>query len=258
MVTGAPPYPVGTWEELVAARQQRPAALPPGIPPAFAGLVTSCLAEEPGHRPPAAQVTVALRALSRQSRAGGPGPGGPATGRAFDVGRASPVVMTVRQQATPAWYRRPAVAVTATAVAAAAAFAVGQVGSAHERTSGGPVPATARPTATATAVPKPAASRPPGQAAPEVRALSIGEAVDRLRSTVDEGRAAGEIRSDVAQDLVNLIRPLEPVGGGQPDPATVADVRRKVDERAREGSITRRRAELLQARLTQFAAGGLR
>jgi serine/threonine-protein kinase len=89
MVTGAPPYPVGTWEELAAARQRPPAALPPGIPPAFAGLVTSCLAEEPDHRPHAGQVAAALRALSRQPRAGAPTTRPTATATATPTGPAS-------------------------------------------------------------------------------------------------------------------------------------------------------------------------
>jgi hypothetical protein len=63
MVTGEPPYPVDTWEELAQARAGGPAELPASLPPAFRELVGRCLVDEPGRRPTAAEVGEVLAEL---------------------------------------------------------------------------------------------------------------------------------------------------------------------------------------------------
>jgi serine/threonine-protein kinase len=63
MVTGEPPYPVDTWEELAEARAGGPAVLPASLPPAFRELVGRCLVDEPGRRPTAAEVGEVLAEL---------------------------------------------------------------------------------------------------------------------------------------------------------------------------------------------------
>ncbi|MEU4222486.1 serine/threonine-protein kinase, partial [Actinoplanes sp. NPDC026623] len=64
MVTGQPPYPVDTWEELDAARTVPPRALPADLPAAFRDLVEACLREEPDRRPTAAHVRHGLATLT--------------------------------------------------------------------------------------------------------------------------------------------------------------------------------------------------
>ncbi|WP_250002748.1 serine/threonine protein kinase [Actinoplanes sp. M2I2] len=63
MVTGDPPYPVDTWEELAAARATGPRVLPDDLPEAFRTLVDRCLADDPDERPGAAEVRFDLTAL---------------------------------------------------------------------------------------------------------------------------------------------------------------------------------------------------
>jgi hypothetical protein len=63
MVTGDPPYPVDTWEELAAARATGPTVLPPDLPKSFRTLVGRCLAEDPADRPGADEVRFDLTAL---------------------------------------------------------------------------------------------------------------------------------------------------------------------------------------------------
>ncbi|WP_308201253.1 serine/threonine-protein kinase [Paractinoplanes maris] len=63
MVTGDPPYPVDTWEELAAARAKGPDVLPEELPEAFRSLVGRCLAEDPAERPGADEIRFDLTAL---------------------------------------------------------------------------------------------------------------------------------------------------------------------------------------------------
>ena len=73
---------------------------------------------------------------------------------------------------------------------------------------------------------------------------------------MEAGQASGDIRPDVAADLINLIRPL-----GRADPEDVdnrvEDLRRKIRDRVDEGSLAEDRAAILQARLADLggAAG---
>ncbi|WP_308208449.1 serine/threonine-protein kinase [Paractinoplanes aksuensis] len=63
MVTGDPPYPVDTWEELAEARASGPTALPPELPAGFRSLVDRCLADDPDERPGADEARFDLTAL---------------------------------------------------------------------------------------------------------------------------------------------------------------------------------------------------
>ncbi|NMO52811.1 serine/threonine protein kinase [Actinoplanes sp. TBRC 11911] len=63
MVTGAPPYPVDTWEELAEARASGPGTLPASLPADFRTLVGRCLNDDPSARPSADEVRFALTAL---------------------------------------------------------------------------------------------------------------------------------------------------------------------------------------------------
>lgn len=63
MVTGQPPYPVETWEELDEARLSGPRTLPDSLPTDFRAVVDGCLAEDPAARPPASEVRFTLTSL---------------------------------------------------------------------------------------------------------------------------------------------------------------------------------------------------
>lgn len=227
MVTGQPPYPVDTWEELDAARTTPPRALPADLPAAFRDLVESCLREEPDRRPTAAHVSHVLAALT---------PPAPA-----------PRLRPVR--------RRLALfsGLTALVVSIIALFAA--LGSSRQLPD-----ATSEPTATtapATTPPSPAPTTPtvgvaPRRAAPTARPLSVNAAIGRVRSAVEAGRELGQIRADVAQDLINLLGPLGRAKAAQVRQRT-EELQRKVLERVEEGSIDGARADLLRARLSDLA-----
>jgi hypothetical protein len=63
MVTGQPPYPVETWEELDEARRHGPEVLPLTLPADFRAAVEHCMADDPADRPPADAVRFELTAL---------------------------------------------------------------------------------------------------------------------------------------------------------------------------------------------------
>jgi hypothetical protein len=63
MVTGQPPYPVDTWEELEEAKVTGPSVLPDTLPEAFCSLVMRCLDDDPEKRPPADEVRFDLTAM---------------------------------------------------------------------------------------------------------------------------------------------------------------------------------------------------
>jgi eukaryotic-like serine/threonine-protein kinase len=115
-----------------------------------------------------------------------------------------------------------------------------------------------------TAVPAPAPSgtvsrpAPPGDTgapttAPPVSnadAAAVLTAVTRMRPVVDRGLAAGEIRSDVALDLRNVLDNLQrELGAGEPVDVSlrVAQLRDKISRRVGEGGLSEARANELTA-----------
>jgi serine/threonine-protein kinase len=81
--------------------------------------------------------------------------------------------------------------------------------------------------------------------------LEFDEAVSRVRSAVESGRSAGQIRPDVATDLLNLIGPLGGADAQEVD-RLVDDLRRKIDERVDEGSVAAARGAVLHSRLSDL------
>jgi hypothetical protein len=75
--------------------------------------------------------------------------------------------------------------------------------------------------------------------------------VGRVRSAVEAGQAVGQIRPDVATDLLNLLGPL---GGAEPAEVgrLVDELRRKIDDRVDEGAVARSRAAVLRSRLSDL------
>ena len=113
-----------------------------------------------------------------------------------------------------------------------------------------PTRPTTAPTTTTSPSPSPAPSLSPSPK------LSFDDALSRLRTAVENGASSGDIRDDVATDLLNLIRNLQRADVKDVD-AQVAQLRRKVDERADEGSLPPAQAAALRARLSDLdrAAG---
>jgi serine/threonine-protein kinase len=251
MLTGRPPYPAETWEELAATQREQPPPLSvPGLPSAVAVLCRRGLATDPRQRPTASQLAETLR---RQL------PG------------------ATRRRSTRAAYRLVAVAGTA------AALALGTLAGAT-LLSPAPQPKT-YPPAAGTALPgEPApgaADRQPGSPPPDGARSGLGAArppgaaelpggvelpgVDRLPPDgelsfgsltylIADGHARNDIREDVALDLRQLVDNLQrELAAGSTDlPSATALVRDKVRTRAAEGSLTAGLAAELDAALDQL------
>jgi hypothetical protein len=271
MVTGEPPYPVDTWEELADARSAGPGELPASLPLPFRTLVSRCLDDDPASRPAAEEVRFDLTALwltgapetapaaipSSASAATSPPASASATEApvAYASGRVSAATLPMTRQPD----RRLAVTLALVALLVAVGGTVTLVNWPRK----GVVDAGSEPTGRPTVVlpPGPPATSPPAVTAPAPAAsptpkLTYADAVSRVRSAVEDGAADGEIRADVATDLLNLIRPLS-ASEGKDVGDQVAQLRRKVRERLGEGSLQPARAEVLQSRLADLdrAAG---
>jgi serine/threonine protein kinase len=247
MVTGDPPYPVDTWEELAEARAGGPPRpLPPEVPDAFRELVDRCLDESPSDRPAAAEVRFDLTALWLKPTApdffrpvpaegwngpahADPGPADSSKSRAEDAGVVNGyvpgrVAASGRAPATTIALTRPparrltlVVSVVALVVALGGVFAIvnwpRQTIDANPELPP-PVVVTSEPVrpldTPGPTTPAPTSASPSPKSSPK---LSFDDAVSRFRSAVEKGAAGGDIRSDVATDLLNLLQPLTRSGG---------------------------------------------
>jgi eukaryotic-like serine/threonine-protein kinase len=251
MVTGQPPYPVETWEELADARRTGPGVLPEDLPEAFRDVVNRCLDDEPGRRPGTDEVQHDLAALAP--------PTPPAPRRPFVAGRATAATIAM----TTAAPRRPvavALAIVVLAVAVGGALAAltwpdRETGA--RRPTGTPAQST-RPSARATTAatrssPARSATTPP---APRKTArLGFDDAISRVRSAVSDGADRGQIRTDVATDLLNLVQNLAKSRRGDLA-GQIVQIRDKIRERVGEGSLDPARATVLQSRLTDLGRAG--
>ncbi|MFC0530649.1 serine/threonine-protein kinase [Phytohabitans kaempferiae] len=281
-LTGHPPYPADTWEDLTRALEdpEVPRLVGvPGLPAAVADICFRCLARNPRDRPTARQVGEVLRDQLL--------PADPQAATMLSPTVTLPTVTSppatpdppVKLPAEAAPERAPshrpprrsrrtriAVGAAASVVALAAAVLLGMSlnsGSTPPQTGAPttdlgpattPPPPTSVPTPSTEAqpIPPPAPSSPPVSPTgpPSVRAV-IAE-IDRL---IDAGVAEGAIRKDAGQDLDNLVHNLEskltsgPVDLTQP----VADLRTKVTQRVLEGSIDRAYGDALDASLARLA-----
>jgi hypothetical protein len=249
MLTGHPPYPAETWEDLAGAPRGDPPPLTvPGLPEPVVDLVRRCLAIDPQLRPTAHQVGWTLRRHL-------PGAGRRARNR-LTGGRS--------------WVRRAGAAVgTAAALALGVWFGATVLGpdSTPYLGSGGN-PASPEPRDTTAP-----ASRPwsPAQLSPEAEEADPGDNVDTARPVVnetpgvtldtisllvEEAHGQGDVRTDVAEDLQNLITNLQrDMAAGSVDLAhAVEQLRNKVETRAREGALGQATAAELDAALDQLAA----
>jgi hypothetical protein len=231
-----------------------PPPFPAGVPAAIAEPGARCLAADPAARPAAAEVAAALGAVAS--------PPGPAS--ASGAGRASGVA--------PPPDARPGTAVltapgrlsrrrlltgagAAAMIVVAVAFVVagrdpGREPAAQPRTTQPSAPPRGSAAPTAPSITQPALPTAPAGREPAA-ALA---ALTRMRHSVDEGAATGQIRSDVAVDFDNLIAQLQDkLATGQPVDLTtrIAQLRIKIEERLREGGLTAARAQELRAALAK-------
>jgi serine/threonine-protein kinase len=88
----------------------------------------------------------------------------------------------------------------------------------------------------------------PRTAARTVAPLDVDVALARFRAAVEAGRDDGQIRPDVAVDLLNVARPLGRADAREADDQ-LAELRRKLSDRARERSVDADQAAILRARL---------
>ncbi|HEU5157105.1 MAG TPA: serine/threonine-protein kinase [Streptosporangiaceae bacterium] len=236
-----------------------PPPFPPDTPAAIASLGARCLAADPAARPGSAEVAAAF-AEQPGERAGEPvEPVEPAEPSAESVEAAEvqaaagdrPETPTARSRTAvldaPAgigpWRRRLLIA-GAVAVPAALAVALVIASRDADDPEAAAAPTAAPPSATAPATAPPTAATTPAGAL---------EALAKMRRSLDEGAAAGQVRSDVAIDFGNLISQLEAeLSTGEPVDdlnARIAQLRVKIEQRLREGGLTAERARDLRAAL---------
>lgn len=257
LVTGEPPYPVNTWEELANARVNQPRELPADVPIRYAAIVWSCLAAQPADRPAAGDVARDLHELSRSRPRIATGivavPASAQLASAQLAERTSGGSREPRRPPQRVRQRRRGglLAIAVGLLVAGTGAAVGLAGLAVTAPPVAAPPDPAISTADGPSAPPRQPSPAAENAAPPVP-TSTSDAVQNLRAAVEAGRAAREIRSDVATDLLNTIDSLD--GDDAPDVGEVViALRRKIKDRVREKAVAQPRAALLDARLRGLA-----
>ncbi|MCW3844468.1 serine/threonine protein kinase [Micromonospora yasonensis] len=273
-LTGQVPFPADTWEQLgeALAESDAPTLDVPGLPPPVAEICLRCLARDPRRRPTAHQVGAALRdqLLPADPQAAtmrvpaGPAPALPTVAR-IDPGNDRPVREAAAHATRPAGRRRLLVLVgVGVVVVVGAALLVPALVPDREPPSGGPppvagpvvVPSTTPPTRSARSEPpSPRPSRPARTTSgpPAPPGVNLIEAANRVADLIDAGLVAGQIREDVGVDLRNLLHNATAAAEADDLAAAVDQLRRKVAERWREGSISPEYARRLDAAVAELA-----
>jgi serine/threonine-protein kinase len=262
-VTGRTDSEAGSLSELPHALSE--------LPHEVAAVHVRCLLPGPAARPPAAEVATVLAESAEPHRPAVPGGAGTLAGRAHRAVRRPPRVL-----------RYTAVLLSALVVVAIIALALR--GGSSKRALPPPTmearaPADASGTATAPSTPSPtggATDSPPASTTPTsgptpmtnpepTRRTSPGrpppadpaEVLSRAQRTVDQGVAAGEVRSDVGLDLKNVLGNLRRDLQQNPSVdlrARLAEIHTKIDTRLSENALTASRAERLHAVLNEIRA----
>ena len=232
----------------------------PGSDPA--SLLASCLGADPGDRPSAARAAAVTARIAATSTNGSvqPGPASQVDGlaggtRALGRGR-------IRRAGTLA------VAGAAALVGAAAGLAAAVIVMTTHPQS--PEPAASPPGVSAHVALPPATrtSTKPGRGVSASAASSTSapvrpgaasrlNSIDQLWQAVERGGSDGQIRPDVATDMLNLIGPVRTsLIAGQPAGVAglVATLRTKLATRLAEGAITPAAASAIRADLDRLAA----
>ncbi|MDW3849993.1 serine/threonine protein kinase [Micromonospora sp. BRA006-A] len=286
-LTGHPPYPAETWEQLSAALADCPEPTlddVPGLPGPVADICLRCLDRDPRRRPTAHRVAAVLRdqLLPADPQAAtmlaptmtlpaltsppptGPEPAGPPAPGPAPAAQPRPEPGQ-EPAAQPAPSRRRTLTLAAVGVTVVAAAALLAPALTPDRTTdprvlptAGPVqpspadPPVAEepattPPATPTSVPPSEGARPP--------AAGQADAAERVDGLIEAGLTEGQIREDVGVDLRNLLRNAVAANGEGEVTAAVDRLRGKIDERRREGSISPGYARRLDAAAAELVAG---
>jgi serine/threonine-protein kinase len=246
ILTGHPPYPAETWEELAEIRRgepPRPAVA--GLPDEVAALCQRCLAPRPQDRPTASQVAETLRR------------------------HLPPPPPTVRRVAHGLHGRHSRVRRVLAAAGAAGALASGMLLGATvlspDSPGGGPPPAAGRPPdgpGAAATESRPAVPTTPGPARtawPDRPGTGppqgpVAVTLGTVSQIVAAGEASMDIRADVGLDLRQLIDNFQrELAAGSTDLRTVSTLLRdKVRTRAAEGALSQESAARLETALSQL------
>lgn len=260
MLTGQPPFPAETWEELASThREKLPPLAVPGLPGAVATLCHHCLSTDPQQRPTANQVAWTLRRHL-------PGAGRRGTQTAIQrglaaAGTAAALLIGVVVGATllnPG--QQPRAYPPATAPPSLEDGPAGPAATAPDARDGsgpeGGAPSPAVPGTTAG--PGDPEAVPPGgtTGAGEPPQLTGEVTFATLSELVEDGRARDDIREDVALDLYQLIGNLkQQLDAGSTDLASATtQLRDKISARVAEGTLSASSAEELNAALDQLVA----
>ncbi|MEV0000701.1 serine/threonine-protein kinase [Micromonospora sp. NPDC050980] len=268
-LTGQPPYPADTWEQLsTALTQSAPPTLDgvPGLPRPVADICLRCLARDPRQRPTAHRVAAVLRdqllpADPQATTMLAPTMTLPALTSAPT--RPAPSAPPPAAPPSAAPTRRRVLVLTGAGLVLVAAAALLVPALIPDRTAEPRVLPTVGPVPASTGVPSPtdgptttAPTEPTGEpttaAAPIVPA---GDPAERVDGLIEAGLADGQIREDVGVDLRNLLRNAVAASGEGAVTAAVERLRGKIVERRREGSITPGYARQLDAAAAELVAG---
>ncbi|SBT64613.1 Serine/threonine protein kinase [Micromonospora sediminicola] len=262
-LTGQPPYPADTWEQLSAALADSPAPTldgVPGLPRPVAEICLRCLDRDPRRRPTAHRVAAVLRdqLLPADPQAAtmlAPTmtlPALPAPPHATTATAATP---------GPAPDRRRALAWAGAGVAVVAAAALLVPALTPDRPSQPGVLPTTAPVRVPSTAPEETAGTPSTEPTPPAAtvgptapAADPADAAERVDGLIAAGLAEGQIRDDVGVDLRNLLRNAIAADEGEVT-AAVDRLRGKIAERRREGSISPGYARQLDAAAARLLAG---
>ncbi|WP_460495037.1 serine/threonine-protein kinase [Dactylosporangium cerinum] len=240
MLTGAPPLQAGTWDELerAVALDQRPALNVPGLPPAVAAVCLRCLATDPTERPTAAEVAAILESASERGR------------RRWVTVLAVVLAASVLAGLGYVWRDGQRRDTTAPAPTVSIVVSIPPAVTVQPTPTVTPTPTRAR-TPSAGATTGQPSSLPPSS--PATSRLSPQQAGQAVLDVVDRRSAAGEIRSDVVDDIRNQVNNImgQPVDAGP----RVDRLRNQLVDRRRDGGITTAAAyDELDAAVAAFAA----
>ncbi|MFI2713622.1 serine/threonine-protein kinase [Micromonospora sp. NPDC018662] len=253
-LTGRPPLPVRTWDDVVDLRDRRPPVPPlrvPGLPADVAELTLACLALDPARRPTAAQVA---------DRLGAGRPVDPPTAILPTVSRvAHPATLVERAApARPVPPVRPEVPpnrLTGVLVAGAVVLLLALVGALVFDGRSGTPSATVPPAAAPPAAPASSSARPaPTRAAPSTAAaepVTARQLADRFTDLLDRAEAARLIDRKTADDLRKKAAELD--RGKVKDRAKrVEDLHERIEDAADEDKLDGATAAALRRLLDAY------